>query len=154
MRVATYSVSLIRGVDLHAIARAVSSAATVSDFSRRDRHRQRHYAGRGADRRGDQLHAARGAHHVRKRNTARAAATALLISSFAAAAGPPPAPAPPRDATPRYELRADHDPNGIGKLYFGREIARVTGAAGISWLDRPEREETEPRDQVIEALGL
>ncbi|MGQ0833521.1 MAG: class I SAM-dependent methyltransferase [Gammaproteobacteria bacterium] len=51
-------------------------------------------------------------------------------------------------------MRADHDPDGIGKFYFGREIARVTGADGIPWLDRPEREETEPRAKVLEALEL
>jgi hypothetical protein len=30
-------------------------------------------------------------------------------------------------ASPRYEVRADHDPNGIGKFYMGREIAHVMG---------------------------
>lgn len=27
----------------------------------------------------------------------------------------------------RYENRLDHDPNGIGKFYMGREIAHVMG---------------------------
>ena len=28
---------------------------------------------------------------------------------------------------PFYEIRAEHDPNGIGKFYLGREIADVMG---------------------------
>jgi len=39
----------------------------------------------------------------------------------------------------RYEWRARHDPNGIGKFYMGREIAHVMGHAAASWLERPER---------------
>lgn len=72
-------------------------------------------------------------------------------SSPAAAA---PAPETPPTAGPRYEFRARHDPNGIGKFYLGREIAAITGAGGIPWLDRPDRERTEPRGEVIESLGL
>ena len=53
-----------------------------------------------------------------------------------------------------YEIRAVHDPHGIGKFYMGREIARVMGPGGISWLDRPEREEEEHPRVVIDALGL
>ncbi len=30
-----------------------------------------------------------------------------------------------------YEIRAVHDPHGIGKFYMGREIARVMGPGGI-----------------------
>ena len=41
---------------------------------------------------------------------------------------------------PRYETRADHDPNGTGRFYMGREIAQVMGPGGIPWLERPERE--------------
>lgn len=37
----------------------------------------------------------------------------------------------------RYEIREEHDPNGIGKFYMGREIAHVMGFAGASWLDVP-----------------
>jgi ubiquinone/menaquinone biosynthesis C-methylase UbiE len=54
----------------------------------------------------------------------------------------------------RYEIRADHDPNGTGKFYMGREIAQVMGFDGIDWLDRPERAEQERPDVVIKALGL
>ena len=40
----------------------------------------------------------------------------------------------------RYEFRAPHDVDGIGKFYLGREIAQVMGPGGILWLERPERE--------------
>lgn len=56
---------------------------------------------------------------------------------------------------PLYEMRADHDPNGIGKFFMGREIARVVGGhASNEWLERPEREEEEGTDRLIEALDL
>jgi hypothetical protein len=38
-----------------------------------------------------------------------------------------------------YEMRAEHDPDGIGKFYMGREIAHVMGYQGAEWLERPER---------------
>jgi len=53
-----------------------------------------------------------------------------------------------------YEVRAIHDPNGTGRFYMGREIAQVMGAGGIAWLDRPEREDEEPPEAVIDALEL
>lgn len=55
---------------------------------------------------------------------------------------------------PAYETRAIHDPDGIGKVYMGREIAEVMGPGGIPWLDRPERAEEEQPDTVIAALEL
>lgn len=54
----------------------------------------------------------------------------------------------------RYEFRPDHDPNGIGKFYMGREIAHVMGFAAAPWLERPEREREERTTQMIEALKL
>jgi precorrin-6B methylase 2 len=60
-------------------------------------------------------------------------------------------PAPKR---PRYEFRRNHDPNGIGKFYMGREIAHVMGAAAIPWLERPEREKEEELTTLVEALDL
>ncbi len=56
--------------------------------------------------------------------------------------------------TTRYEFRENHDPNGTGKFYMGREIAQVMGAGGMSWLDRPERAEEEHPEVVIEAMDL
>ncbi|QDU39318.1 putative methyltransferase YcgJ [Maioricimonas rarisocia] len=66
---------------------------------------------------------------------------------------------PADDATataerPRYEFREDHDPNGIGKFYMGREIARVMGHQGIAWLERPTREREEGLTDLIDALDL
>jgi len=54
----------------------------------------------------------------------------------------------------RYEFRELHDPNGIGKFYLGREIAHVMGHQGISWLERPEREEEEGLTLLVDALEL
>jgi ubiquinone/menaquinone biosynthesis C-methylase UbiE len=60
----------------------------------------------------------------------------------------------PGAATPIYETRAEHHPDGIGKFYMGREIAQVMGVAGAEWLDRPERAEAEAPQQVIEHMQL
>ena len=54
----------------------------------------------------------------------------------------------------RYEWRAKHDPNGIGKFYMGREIAHVMGHQAADWLERPEREHEERPDLLLEALKL
>ncbi len=61
---------------------------------------------------------------------------------------------PPTKAKPAYETRREHDPNGIGKFYMGREIAMVMGHEAAGWLDRPEREKEEAPDKVIEALKI
>ena len=55
---------------------------------------------------------------------------------------------------PKYETKADHDPNGIGKFYMGREIALVMGFQAASWLERPEREKEEEPAKLIKALDL
>jgi hypothetical protein len=62
-------------------------------------------------------------------------------------------PAAPREAK-RYRFREIHDPNGIGKFYFGREIAQVMGHQGIAWLERPEREQEEGLTLLVDSLGL
>lgn len=63
--------------------------------------------------------------------------------------------APAADAGPgRYELRREHDPNGIGKFYMGREIAHVMGHQAADWLERPEREQEEKPDALLAALQL
>jgi ubiquinone/menaquinone biosynthesis C-methylase UbiE len=53
-----------------------------------------------------------------------------------------------------YETRADHDPDGTGKFYMGREIAQVMGPGGISWLDRAERDREEKPEIVLGAMKL
>jgi precorrin-6B methylase 2 len=62
--------------------------------------------------------------------------------------------APASPTPPPYETRANHDPNGTGKFYMGREIAQVMGPGGIEWLDRPEREEEEHPAKVLDSLDL
>ncbi len=77
-------------------------------------------------------------------------ALCLALGPVTAAAEAPPAPLP----APRYATRADHDPDGIGKFYLGREIAQVMGHQGADWLERPERAREEEPDQVVAALRL
>lgn len=59
-----------------------------------------------------------------------------------------------RPTPPRYETRSQHDPDGIGKFYMGREIAQVMGPAGIPWLERNAREDEERPDLMLAALQL
>lgn len=69
----------------------------------------------------------------------------LLLLAGAAAADPP---------KPRYETRPEHDPDGIGKFYMGREIAYVMGHRAAGWLERPEREKEEDPAKLIAALDV
>lgn len=55
---------------------------------------------------------------------------------------------------PRYEIRKEHDPDGIGKFYLGREIAHVMGHQAADWLERPERETEEKPELLMEALKV
>lgn len=61
---------------------------------------------------------------------------------------------PTQSAPPRYEYRQNHDPDGIGKYYLGREIAHVMGHPGAEWLERAEREDEEKPSLLLEALKL
>ena len=74
------------------------------------------------------------------------ALTILLFGSFS--------PSSQTQTSPRYETRANHDPNGTGTFYMGREIAQVMGPGGIEWLDRSERNTEEHPSQVLDALQL
>lgn len=58
------------------------------------------------------------------------------------------------DSPPRYTHRKNHDPNGIGKFYMGREIAHVMGFLGAGWLERTEREEEERLTLLVRSLKL
>ncbi len=53
---------------------------------------------------------------------------------------------------PLYETRAVASPDGIGKLFMGREIAHVMGHLAADWLERPEREREEKTEQMLDAL--
>lgn len=61
-------------------------------------------------------------------------------------------------AKPKTDLYSfslnDHDPNGIGKFYRGREIARVMGYQGAPWLERISREQEERLSLLPKALNL
>jgi precorrin-6B methylase 2 len=63
-------------------------------------------------------------------------------------------PEPKKRDKPRYEIKSDHDPNGTGKFYMGREIALVMGYQAASWLERPERVKEEEPAKLLKALDL
>ncbi|EDX85028.1 Methyltransferase domain family [Synechococcus sp. PCC 7335] len=44
--------------------------------------------------------------------------------------------------------------DGIGKVYYGREIASVMGYRGANWLSRPSRLSEERSDMAVDALML
>ena len=46
------------------------------------------------------------------------------------------------------------DPQGIDKWYMGRQIAYVMGYQGMSWLERPEREEEERVSLLLKNMDL
>src|SRR5690349_12511365 len=74
----------------------------------------------------------------------------LMFAGFPAQSVETNVPAP----ASRYETRAVHDPNGIGKFYMDREIAHVMGHEAADWLERPEREKEERSDLLLPALKL
>jgi len=76
---------------------------------------------------------------------------AALVAVLAVATTTPAADPPPK---PKYETKADHDPNGIGKFYLGREIAQVMGYQAANWLERTEREKEEEPAKLLKALDL
>jgi SAM-dependent methyltransferase len=61
---------------------------------------------------------------------------------------------PTTNASPRYEFRSDHSRDGIGKFYLDREIAHVMGHPAADWLERPERDEEEHTEKLVEHLKL
>lgn len=75
----------------------------------------------------------------------------LLVSLLAV---PAPAAEPPKATPPPYEKREEHDPNGIGVFYLGREIAHVMGhsAFNVQWMERIDREEEEGTTALMDAL--
>lgn len=60
---------------------------------------------------------------------------------------------PGQVGSPGYS-RAEPTRDGTGKFYLGREIAKVMGHRGASWLERPEREKEENPDQLVSELPL
>jgi SAM-dependent methyltransferase len=88
--------------------------------------------------------------HVPARVSFVAIAFALLCVQASVAEEKAKTAAPPSP----YDFRRQHDPDGIGKFYMGREIAHVMGHKGADWLERPEREEEERPELLLKALKI
>lgn len=71
----------------------------------------------------------------------------------AAPAAPAPAPPPPAAAEEPYTF-APASPDGIGKFFHKREIAKVMGHPAIGWLERDNREDEEAPSKAIAAIDL
>ena len=54
----------------------------------------------------------------------------------------------------QYEALQSGHPDGILKQYCNRQIAKIMGWQGASWLDRAEREREERTDLLIDVLKL
>jgi SAM-dependent methyltransferase len=76
----------------------------------------------------------------------------VFVMCFASSAQP--ARPNPGTNSSHYEFREQHDPDGIGKFFMGREIAHVMGHQAADWLERPEREKEERPDLLLPALKL
>src|SRR5262245_41494853 len=61
---------------------------------------------------------------------------------------------PKKREKPKYEFREEHDKDGIGKFYMGREIAMVMGYGAAGWLERKERIKEEDPEKLIKALDF
>jgi SAM-dependent methyltransferase len=64
------------------------------------------------------------------------------------------APGPSTAVSKLYSFSRDHDLDGIGKFYMGREIAKVMGHEASDWLERPERDAEERPGALIDQLQL
>lgn len=58
------------------------------------------------------------------------------------------------DSSGVYQSRTVHSPDGIGKFYMGREIAKVMWHPGAGWLERPSRATEEQPQQLVNDLNL
>ncbi|MEJ7827122.1 MAG: class I SAM-dependent methyltransferase [Segetibacter sp.] len=56
-------------------------------------------------------------------------------------------------ASDTYTYRS-RSADGIGKFYFGREIAHIMGSGNATWLERSSRPEEENTDLAIEKMNL
>ena len=72
----------------------------------------------------------------------------LLFQAFV------PTGAPARETGVPHYSRTEASPDGIGKLYMGREIAKVMTYHGADWLERTGRTKEERPDRVLAALEL
>ncbi|ANM30446.1 methyltransferase type 11 [Acidobacteria bacterium Mor1] len=61
--------------------------------------------------------------------------------------------APTESEASHYTTR-EASPDGIGKVYMGREISFVLGHRGTQWLERDDRERRERPDLLVKSLAL
>ena len=59
-----------------------------------------------------------------------------------------------QDTPSYYREKTIHNPDGIGKYYMNREIAKVMGHQAMMWLERPSRVTEEKPDLTVEKLDL
>jgi ubiquinone/menaquinone biosynthesis C-methylase UbiE len=79
----------------------------------------------------------------------------LLLSLLPACSNAAPETAiAPSTAPTGYQEQTRHNPDGIGKFYMGREIAKVMGHQAAGWLERSSRETEEQPNAAITALDL
>lgn len=91
---------------------------------------------------------------VQGRNLAREAPAAGTAVSEGPVARASPETRPAARPRPEYTTRAEHDPEGIGKFYMGREIAHVMGHEAAPWLERRERERQEQAGRMLASLKI
>jgi ubiquinone/menaquinone biosynthesis C-methylase UbiE len=84
---------------------------------------------------------------------ARVAALVLCAGLLSAGVVPPAAVAAAVPAADGY-AQIKPSPDGIGKQYLGREIARVMGWQAAHWLERVEREQEERTSVLLDELRL
>jgi ubiquinone/menaquinone biosynthesis C-methylase UbiE len=83
----------------------------------------------------------------------RFALASLLILCGSACAAVKTAPTTAPTTAPAYGKCRPSD-DGIGKVYMGREIARVMGHQAADWLERPNRQEEERTDLLVQLMAL
>ncbi|MBE9043192.1 class I SAM-dependent methyltransferase [Pleurocapsales cyanobacterium LEGE 10410] len=59
-----------------------------------------------------------------------------------------------QDTPSYYREKAIHNPDGIGKYYMNREIARVMGHQAMMWLERTSRQTEEKPETTVARLDL
>ena len=79
------------------------------------------------------------------------AAVVLLLAAVTAHAQTT---GPAAGGQPHYQQREPSGPDGTGRFYMGREIARFMSYRGAPWLDRPERRGEERTDLLVDALDV
>ena len=77
----------------------------------------------------------------------------VMVSFVCATADRAVGPADAAEKAAVYTTR-EPSPDGIGKVYMGREISFVLGHRGTKWLERTDRERRERPDLLVKSLNL